>query len=310
MPMPQTPLVSFVIPVYNQADYLEAAIESVLSQDYKRLECIVIDDGSNDDSLAVAQRCAARHPERLRVLSQSNAGQSMALNRGWAMSGGSLLAYLSSDDCLCPGAISHMVTALEADPQAMVSYCDYWLIDSNGQRLRLHQSADFSAVAMRVDLVQPPGPGAIFRREVFVRLGGWNSALQQVPDFQFWLRAADLGRFVRVPICLAEYRIHETSSSFRAMSNVRANEIVDVMRAYWQTRTDQEGAVRSISNALSLAAKNHAQSGRVPAALGSFARAVRLRPGLVLESSIWRRLLVGFTRRAYYGARASIGRSS
>lgn len=307
--MASSPLVSIVIPAYNQAEYLDAAIESVLAQDYPRLECIVIDDGSSDDTLAVARRSEQRHPGRLTVLTQPNAGQSAALNRGWELARGDVIGYLSSDDLLCPGAIGEIVAALERHPEASTAYCDYWLIDAQGKRLRVHQSAEFSLAVMRVDLAQPPGPGALFRRAVFDRAGGWNTSLRQVPDFEYWLRATDHGPFVRVPKVLAEFRIHEGSSSFRAMSPERADEIVGVMRVYWDKHAaGGDDAARSLSNALSMAAKNHAQSGRVFAALGRFARAAALRPALVLESGVWRRLLSGFTRRAYYGMRARLGR--
>lgn len=306
--MASLPLVSIVIPAYNQAEYLDAAIESVLTQDYPRLECIVIDDGSTDDSLAVARRCEQRHPGRLTVLTQANAGQSATLNRGWALARGDVIGYLSSDDLLCPGAIAEIVAALERSPEASTAYCDYWLIDAQGKRLRVHQSAEFSPAIMRIELVQPPGPGALFRRTVFERAGGWNTRLRQVPDFEYWLRAIDHGPFVRVPKILAEFRIHEGSGSFRVMSPERADEIIGVMRAYWGQHVACDGATRSLSNALSMAAKNHAQSGRPLAALGRFARAIALRPALAFESGVWRRLLSGFTRRAYYGMRARLGR--
>jgi glycosyltransferase involved in cell wall biosynthesis len=306
--MTQTPLVSIVIPAFNQGEYLEAAIESVLAQRHPRLECIVIDDGSSDDSLAIAQRCAQRHPpSRLQVLTQPNAGQSATLNRGWALARGDILGYLSSDDLLCEGAVESLVTALASHADAAVAYCDYWLIDARGQRLRPHRCAEFSRALMHVELVQPPGPGALFRREVFDRVGGWNTRLQQVPDFDFWLRASDVGSFVRVPECLAEYRIHDGSASFRMMSRQRADEIVGVVAAFWRAR-DEPGARRARSNALTLAAKNHAQSGRVLSALWRFVHAMSLVPAHIADVGIWRRLAAGFARRAYYGAQARRGR--
>jgi len=306
--MTPTPLVSIVIPAYNQGEYLEAAIESVLAQRYPSIECIVIDDGSSDDSLAIATRCAQRHPpSRLQVLTQANAGQSATLNRGWALARGEILGYLSSDGRFCDGAIEAIVAALTAQPEAAVAYCDYWLMDAQGKRLREHRSADFSREAMHVELVQPPGPGALFRREVFDRAGGWNAALRQVPDFDFWLRASDVGPFVRVPQCLAEYRIHDGSASFRMMSRQRADEIIGVVSTFWRGR-QEPGQRRARSNALTLSAKNHAQSGRVLTALARFAHAAWLGPSLVLDVGMWRRLLAGFARRAYYGARARVGR--
>ncbi|MDM4767532.1 glycosyltransferase family 2 protein [Pelomonas sp. SE-A7] len=301
--MSQLPLVSIVTPAYNQADYLRATIESVLAQDYPALEYLVIDDGSGDATLAIAEGLAREHPGRLRVLTQANAGQAATLNRGWSLAQGQILAYLSSDDCLCPGAVSAMVAALNAHPEVAVAYCDFWLMDAAGRRLRPVQAAEFDAEQLRVELVCQPGPGAFFRRRVFEATGGWDVRRRQVPDFEFWLRASAEGAFLRVPQCLADYRIHEGSASFMVMPEARADEIVRVVEGFWESAPDAGSASRATARALSIAAKNHAQSGRPLLALGRLAQAFQRRPGLALEPAIWRQLLVGFTRRAYYGAR-------
>jgi glycosyltransferase involved in cell wall biosynthesis len=295
------PLVSIVTPAFNQAEFLEATMCSVLAQDYPAIEYIVIDDGSDDDSLAVAQRVAGEHPGRVTVLTQRNSGQAHTLNRGWGAARGEIMAYLSSDDCLLPHAVSRMVSALQAQPEVSVAYCDFWLIDASGRRLRESHTEDFSVHRLVVDLVCQPGPGAFFRRRVFDQTGGWNPELRQVPDFEFWLRAHRLGPFVRVAQSLAEYRIHEGSASFRVMSVERADEIVRVVENYWSgVGADSREALRSQARALALASKNHAQSGRTGTALRCFARALQLRPALALEPGIWRKLLVGVARRTWY----------
>ena len=123
------PLVSVVTPVYNQAQYLAATMASVVAQDYPALEYIVIDDGSSDDSLIVARRIAQAHPGRVTVLTQANAGQAATLNRGWSMSSGAFVGYLSSDDTLDPAAISELVSALQRWPECSVAYADFRLMD-------------------------------------------------------------------------------------------------------------------------------------------------------------------------------------
>lgn len=302
-----TPLVSIVTPVYNQAEYLAATIESVLAQDHPALEYIVIDDGSTDDSLAVARRYEAAHPGRLTVLTQANSGQAATLNRGWGLARGEILAYLSSDDCLLPTAVSGMVAALEARPDAAVAYCDFCLIDERGRPLREVQAEDFDRQRLCVDLVCQPGPGAFFRRAVFDRTGGWDARLRQVPDFEFWLRAAAEGDFVRVARPLAQYRIHEGSASFRVMPMERAEEIVTTMERYWQGQPPGPGREASLARAMAITAKNHAQSGRPLLALRWFTRALHKRPALSLEPGVWRQLFVGMLRRAYYQFKARQG---
>lgn len=303
------PLVSIVTPAYNQAEFLVAAMTSVLEQDYPALEYIVIDDGSRDDTLAVARAVAEAHPGRVQVLTQANAGQAATLNRGWAMARGEILAYLSSDDALCPGAVRTMVQALQSRPELGVAYCDFWLVDPQGRRVRPHVSQEFDVQAMQVGLVCHPGPAAFFRREVFETTGGWDVRRRQVPDFEFWLRASRGHAFARVPQCLAEYRIHEGSASFQAMSPERANEIVEVVQGFWGGEATKPAARSSLARAFSIAAKNHAQAGRPAQALRQLAAALRLRPALALEPALWRQLIVGFTRRLYYRAGAALRRA-
>lgn len=298
-------LVSIVTPVYNQAEYLAATMRSVLAQDYPALEYIVINDGSTDDSLAVARSVAAEHPGRVTIIDQPNAGQAAALNHAWSQARGEVLAYLSSDDCLLPDAVSRSLEALQAAPSASVVYCDFHLIDAEGRRMREVRTEDFDATRLTVDLVCQPGPGAFFRRRVFDETGGWQASLRQVPDFEFWLRAHRFGPFVRVPALLAEYRIHEASASFRVMPPARAQEIFQVVTAYWKDGADADpgqarAARRARARACAFVAKNHAQSGRAMDALSWFGSALRLRPGLALELGIWRQLIVGFARRTWY----------
>jgi len=296
------PLVSIVTPAYNQGSFLRATMESVLAQDYPALEYIVIDDGSSDDSLAVAQAVAAEHPGRVTVLSQPNAGQAATLNRGWSVCRGDILGYLSSDDCLLPGAVAAVVAALQSRPEVSVAYCDFWLIGSTGERLRAVAAPEFDRRAMHEDLVCAPGVGALFRRRVFTATGGWDARRRQVPDFEFWLRAVEQGDFLRVPQRLAEYRVHEGSASFMSMPVARAEEIVAVVEAHWAARpaTPARLVQRSIARAHGLAGKNHAQSGRIGVSLRRYLHAFGLRPGLLLEPATWRQMLVGFVRRLYF----------
>lgn len=294
------PLVTIVTPAYNQGEYLEATMRSVLTQDYPALEYIVIDDGSSDDSLLIAKRVASEYPGRVTVLTKPNSGQAETLNIGWGMAKGEILAYLSSDDCLMPQAVSCMVAKLQKNPEASVVYCDFWLIDAEGRRLRETLTEDFSVDRMCIDLICQPGPGAFFRRIVVDRTGGWNPALRQVPDFEFWLRALRHGPFVRVAESLAEYRIHEGSASFRAMSVDRANEIVRVVENYISGDLSNRSARFALARANAFASKNHAQSGRFFAAIICFGRALWFNPIIFFEFKTWRGLIAGFLRRNYY----------
>ncbi len=299
-------LVSLITPVYNQREYLGATIESVLAQDYAALEYIVIDDGSTDGSLELAREYEAAHPGRLQVLTQANAGQAATLNRGWSLSQGELIGYLSSDDTLEPGAITALVRALQARPACVVAYGDFRLMDAAGHCFRDVQAEDFDARRLTVDLVCQPGPGALMRRSVFLAEGGWDPALRQVPDFEFWLRASRHGDFVRVPELLAGYRVHEGSASFRPVSAERCEEIVRVTERHWRGQTGRM-ACEARARSHVMAGRLHAQSGRLGVALRHLYRTLLLSPRQSLRGSTWRMVLAGALRRKVF---ALLGRQS
>lgn len=297
-PASELPWVSLVTPAYNQAEYLAETIESVLAQDYPRLEYIVIDDGSSDDTPAVLQRFGIR----IRHDRHANIGQARTLNRGWGMARGTLIGYLSSDDRLHPCAVRRLVETLIERPQAALAYGDFELIDAKGRVFRTVQAEDYDADRLRLDLVCQPGPGVLFRREVYDCTGGWAEHLRQVPDFEFWLRASRFGPFVRVPEVLAQYRIHPQSASFRPVDAPRSVEIVNVVQAIWHGQAGLD-VNRSMASAHAIAAKSHVQSGRLGAGLLEWLAALRRRPSVLMSSGVWRMLLSGLFRRLGYRLR-------
>lgn len=286
------PKVTLVTPAYNQAGFLAETIESVLAQDYKNIEYIVLDDGSTDHTPYVL----ASFDGRLRHERHENRGQAATLNRGWAMATGELIGYLSSDDRLAPGAVTALVAAMQSRPDVMVAYGDFDLIDVNGAVFRTVHTEEFDVDRLTVDLVCQPGPGALFRREALDTAGGWSTQLRQTPDFEFWLRVAQQGDFVRVPQRVAQYRVHDGSASFSAMSIERSNEVVAVMEAFWGEVRDPRSR-RSLARAHLVAAKNHSQSGRYSHAAGHWRQAVKLMPSVALAPSPLRALLSGLLRR-------------
>lgn len=224
------PLVSIVVPSYNHASYLREAIDSVLAQDYRRIELIVIDDGSTDDSPEILHSYGSRFHWEVRA----NQGQVVTLNRGWLMSRGDILAYLSADDVLLPGAVTASVRALEDNPDAVLAYCDFNLIDPRSAVVRRVRAPDFDYREMVTEMTCPPGPGAFFRRSAFEKAGTWHTGFRQMLDYEYWLRLGLHGRFVRVPRVLAAYRVHPGSQSFAATTQIRPEEPVKIIEAYFE----------------------------------------------------------------------------
>jgi glycosyltransferase involved in cell wall biosynthesis len=123
------PQVTIVTPSYNQGEFIRATIESVLSQDYPHLEYIVMDGGSTDSTAAIV----AEYAGRLTWLSEKDRGQSHAINKGFKMAKGDIVAWLNSDDILLPGAVTRAVRAFEEAPLAGAIYGEGYLMDREGR---------------------------------------------------------------------------------------------------------------------------------------------------------------------------------
>lgn len=202
--------VSIVTPSYNQAQFLEETIVSVLEQDYPNIEYVVVDGGSTDGSVEIARRYESRLHK---LVVQEDAGQVAAINDGFRLTDGDLLGWLNSDDVLLPGAVSAVVEAFREDPEALLIYGDNMYIDEAGREVEPANGAPFDAVTMvRRAKNWVPQPGSLFRREA-LELAPLNERGYYFFDFEFVLRLGAAGRVKYVPGLLAEYRLHAGSKT-------------------------------------------------------------------------------------------------
>jgi len=293
-----TPLiVSIVVPVYNAAPFVVETIESLLRQRYEKLEIIVIDDGSTDESLTLIQR----YSDQCQVLTQTNQGQAATLNRGWNLAGGSLLGYLSADDTMEPGAVSCLAEALLDTPDVALAYPDYWLIDEASRRFQEVSAPEFDYADILLHGVCPVGPGMLFRRAAFERAGGWNSTLRQIPDYEFLLRIGLQGAGLHVKQRLASFRVHGRSQTFAPADTPRVMEYAQVIAAYY-ARDDIPPAYlntrrQALANASVLMSRGHLRARRYGAALASFRQALAAYPSVLLRVRTWRLLANGLLGR-------------
>jgi glycosyltransferase involved in cell wall biosynthesis len=292
-----TTRVSIVIPAYNHADFLAQAIESVLAQDYPDIELIVLDDGSTDATPQVLTRYAGRFFWE----TQTNMGQAATLNKGWTMARGAILGYLSADDVLRPECVRAAVEVFEAHADVVLTYCDFELIDPRLRIIRTIHAEEFDYRRMVVDFVCAPGPGVFLRRSAFEAAGGWDPALRQMPDYEYWLRLGLAGVFKRIPRTLAAFRVHEGSATFSAVPPERAEEPVRILRKYFGLE-EVPAAIRqyeaqAISNALLVSAQLHLRAGRYMAASGCVRRAAGIYPGNLLRPRAVRQLANGLFNR-------------
>lgn len=207
--MPRQPLVSIVTPSYNMAAYLSQTIDSVLAQDYPRIEYLVMDGGSTDGTLAILDR----YQDRLRYVSGPDRGAADAINRGFARSRGEILAWLNADDTYLPGAVSAVVRALEANSDAAVVYGEGSWIDTHGATLGRYPTRPFEPALLAAEcfICQP---ACFLRRSAWEAAGGLDTTLQVTFDYDLWIRIAASGRpFVHLPHSLAASRMHSDNKT-------------------------------------------------------------------------------------------------
>jgi len=199
--------VSVVIPAYNAGATLHRALATVVDQNYPGLDVIVVDDGSTDDTAAVAAACGAG------VVQQPNRGPAAARNRGVSASRAKYIAFLDGDDEWLPGRLARTVEALERNPAASLSYCDVFAILESGEPIRTAEGFEPRSAPSMEDLCTRWWPiltsAVTMRRETFERTGGFDESFANpgYEDVLMWLRARELGEFRQVPEQLVRYRI-------------------------------------------------------------------------------------------------------
>jgi glycosyltransferase involved in cell wall biosynthesis len=208
------PLISVIIPVYNGGNTIRTTIESVLNQTFTNLELIVVNDGSQDSTLAVLNEI---QDSRLKVFSFPNAGVSTSRNRGLAQAKGEFISFLDADDLWTPDKLEAQLKALQENPQAAVAYSWSDWIDESGQFLRAggHITVNGNAYEKLLlrDFVES-GSNPLIRRQALDKVGDFDQSVTPAEDWDMWLRLAARYEFVTVPSPQILYRISPNSASF------------------------------------------------------------------------------------------------
>ncbi len=228
--MSSSPLVSIVIPAYNQGKFVAETIHSVLSQDYDRKEIIVLDDGSKDETPDVI----SGFQDRVISVRHDNMGENPTVNRGLEMARGEVLCIVNADDPLLPGAIEAGVRTLEEDRRALAAYPDWIEIDPAGNVTRTVRLPDYDLGTMLLGFNVAVGPGVFLRREALDRVGKRNPNLRYTGDLEYWFRVAMLGGLRHIPQVLATHRVHPQAASSAAQGNVMAAEVLRLVRVAMQ----------------------------------------------------------------------------
>lgn len=204
-------LVSTIIPVFNRATMLREAVASVLAQTWRPIEIIIVDDGSDDDSLAVEEELVRDNPGIVRVLRQQNSGPGVARQYGLEAAKGEFIQFLDSDDLLLPQKFALQIAGLRADPEASIAYGKSYVSNLG---VRATQPAQRTGECFRTlfpALLQEPiwpTMTPLYRREFLDQIGPWPRA-RQLEDWMYDAQAAAQGaRLHYIDAFIAETRNH------------------------------------------------------------------------------------------------------
>ncbi len=217
--MPSALLVTIIVPSYNQGRFIGETLESIFSQDYPRLEVIVVDGASKDETVEVLKRFDGQ--PGYTWISEPDKGVVDAVNKGLAQATGTICGIQSSDDCYCPGAVSSAVAAMTQNRDALLVYADAEYIDGSSKKIGGTNVAGYSLRGLLARQTFIMQSSAFFRTATAVELGGWQSDISYVADNDLWLRIALSGPCVRVPGVWSRYRFHEEQRDSQAERIVR-----------------------------------------------------------------------------------------
>lgn len=251
--------ISIVTPSYNQGRFIERTIRSVTGQGYPRLEYILMDGGSTDETMRIVERYRA---ELSYIVSAADAGQADALASGFGRSSGDIMAWLNSDDMLAPGTLDFVDAFFRENPEVDAIYSHRLTVDENDRVKWYWLLPPHSSRLMEIrDFI--PQETCFWRRSLYDRSGGLDRSLQFAMDYDLFLRFMETGRFARVNAFLGAFREHPDAKTSLKMATVGRSE-VDLIRL---RRGLSRGVLNTIagivsSRAIRLAGWAHEKSGR------------------------------------------------
>lgn len=219
------PKISVITPSLNQGRFLEQCLQSVLAQNYPNLELIVIDGGSKDQSLDIIRRYA---PQITHWVSEPDAGQSDAINKGFRIASGELVAWLNADDFYLQDSLHQVAAAFQQHPNASFIFGDGIRVDEQGQKKSIFwegQQPFFDRKALIFGLNYILQPASFINLRCLQEIGYLNPTLQYGMDTDLWIRLSGVAEPIAIPAILAasrEYGETKTSSgSFARIEELR-----------------------------------------------------------------------------------------
>ncbi len=204
------PKISIVTPSFNQGKFIEETIRSVICQDYPNIEYIIIDGGSSDNTINIIQKY---EKQILYWISESDGGQTDAINKGLKKASGDILAYLNSDDIYTPNTFQIVIDFLNTHPHVDMIYGDIIHINEYSEFICLRKTGKIFLEKYLSCHVHLPQPTVFFRRQAFEKIGFFDDTLNLAMDLDYWIRIFLNFQTEYIPITLAKARIYSEAKS-------------------------------------------------------------------------------------------------
>lgn len=218
------PPISIVTPSYNQGEFIERTIRSVLDQGIPGLEYVVVDGGSRDDTIDILKRFG----DRIRWTSGRDKGQADAVNKGIRKSSGEIIGWLNSDDIYYDGALAAVLDFFRAHPEVYILYGDAHHIDTEDRIIEPYYTEDWDYERLK-DICFICQPSVFFRRSLVEKMGVLDESLQYCMDYEYWLRIGRKTPFARMDRFLAGSRMYDQNKTLGARVAVH-REMNDMLK--------------------------------------------------------------------------------
>jgi glycosyltransferase involved in cell wall biosynthesis len=210
MPKSDKPLVSIITPSFNQGEFIEETIKSVIHQDYPNIEYIIIDGQSTDNTINIINK----YNNYIKYWeSEKDEGQTDAIIKGFKIASGKYITWLCSDDVLEPSAISYSIKYLENHPDVVMTYGDRLRIDRKGNTIGYHRYCEYRPWLLKWGFAFPQETSMI-RRSAYDLTEGLDKSLKMAMDFDLFCKLNKVnGGFSHLPAFLGKFRSHESNKS-------------------------------------------------------------------------------------------------
>jgi glycosyltransferase involved in cell wall biosynthesis len=211
--MRKLPTITVITPSYNQGSFIKETIDSVLEQNYPNLEYWVIDGGSTDSTVNILKS----YKKKIKWISEKDAGQTDAINKGLLKAKGEIVCYLNSDDVFFPGTLVTVAEVFSKNPDLVWVTGDYQIIDAGGKEIQSfvrnykryfrHSAMPYILYVLNC-IVQP---STFWKRSIHKKIGLFDQTLRYCMDYDFWLRLLKIKEPIIINQQLSKFRIHSSS---------------------------------------------------------------------------------------------------